>query len=62
VHANAEPAAIAHEFARRIEHETLFRSIENLLIAGFEAHEQQTQTIVTELLQGVVIEVRAGVA
>ena len=62
VHPDAELAAIAHELARGIEHQAFLDPVQDLLIAGFEADQQQPQPVIAQLLQRFVIQMRARIA
>ena len=62
MYADPQLTAVAHELAGRIQHQALFDSVQNLLVAGLEADQQQAQAVIAQLPQRFVIEVCARVA
>src|ERR1051326_4727766 len=59
---DAELVAVLRELARFVNADALLDIVEDLLIARFVTDEQQTQSVVLENLQRLVVYVRAGIA
>ena len=55
-------AAVLHKFPRGLEVQALLNPVQDLLVAGFEANKQKPQSIIPELTEGFVVEVRPRVA
>src|ERR1700676_442552 len=60
VNFDADLAAILHEFAGHFDGGALFDVLENLRVAGFEAHDEQAGSAVGHSLQLFVLAVAAG--